>query len=211
MHIDGRMPRRSRSASAALGIVFACGSLVPALATAQAAPAPTSPSAPTSTTVPAPAPAPAPGAAPDPATLCETRPENRQLDFWIGEWDVLADGQKVAQSSIQRFAGSCSVLESYAQPDGYSGKSINFYDATLRKWRQTWVDKAGTVSEFSGSLRDGAMELEGETHARSGTVVLRRMTVRPLAVDRVRQSSERSLDSGRTWQKAYDFEYVRKK
>jgi hypothetical protein len=97
------------------------------------------------------------GANPDPATLCDARAENRQLDFWIGEWDVRDDGKKIAESSIQRLAGSCSVLESYSQPDGYSGKSINFYDATLKKWRQTWVDKVGTVSEFTGELRDGAL------------------------------------------------------
>lgn len=148
---------------------------------------------------------------PDPATLCDARAENHQFDFWLGEWDVLDDGRKIAESSIQRFAGSCAVLESYSQPDGYSGKSINFYDGTLKKWRQTWVDRIGTVSEFTGELKDGAMQLAGETHTRNGTVVLRKMTVGTIDPNRVRQSSERSSDGGKTWQKAYDFEYVKRR
>jgi hypothetical protein len=146
----------------------------------------------------------------DLAALCDTRPENHQFDFWLGNWDVYDKEERVAESTIQRLPGSCAILESYSQPDGYSGKSINFFDSRLTKWRQTWVDKVGTVSEFTGEFVEGAMRLEGETHTRDGKVILRKMTVSAIDSSRVRQYSERSSDRGNSWSTAYDFTYRRR-
>ncbi|HWC64680.1 MAG TPA: hypothetical protein VG777_01255 [Thermoanaerobaculia bacterium] len=138
--------------------------------------------------------------------------ESSQFDFWAGEWSVEETGQPgkpVASSREEKIAGGCALLESYEEPDGYSGKSVNFYDPVLKKWRQTWADSAGNVSEFSGELRDGAMRFEGESHTASGERVYRRLTFTPLAEGSVRQRSEASLD-GKTWKVNYDYRYVRK-
>ena len=77
-----------------------------------------------------------------PAAPCASQPHYRQFDFWVGEWDVTAQGRKFAESSIQPLipeqpASSCVIYEHYRQPDGYHGKSFNFYDAHLGQWRQT--------------------------------------------------------------------------
>mgnify|MGYP000871688538 CR=1 FL=1 len=76
--------------------------------------------------------------------------------------------------------------------------------------RNDEVDRAGTVSEFSGVSKDGAMVLEGQTHTRDGKVILRRMTLSVIAEGRVRQYSERSDDDGATWRVAYDYVYRRR-
>ena len=146
----------------------------------------------------------------DLAAVCDARAENHQLDFWLGKWDVYDRDEKVGESTIERFPGSCAILETYTQVDGYSGKSVNFYDAALKKWRQTWVDKVGTVSEFTGEPADGAMKLEGETHFRDGKTVHRRMTLSRIDDAKVRQFSERSADGGKSWATAYDFTYKRR-
>jgi hypothetical protein len=138
-------------------------------------------------------------------------PEYKQFDFWVGEWDVMDNGRKIATSSIQRIVGDCIIFENYSQEDGYSGKSFNFFDATLRKWRQTWVDSSGNVSEFAGEFRDNAMRLEGESHRQNGQRVLRRMILSTVRPDRVRQYSERSVDGGTTWSLAYDYLYIRRR
>lgn len=153
-----------------------------------------------------PAPPPAPKSSP-----CPVKPEYRQFDFWIGEWDVTDKGKKIANSSIQRIVGDCVVFENYFQLDGYVGKSFNFFDAALGKWRQIWVDGLGKVSEFIGEYKDDAMRFEGETHRSDGNKMLRRMTLSKLGPDRVRQYSERSLDGGKTWAAGIDFIYIRKK
>jgi tetratricopeptide (TPR) repeat protein len=140
---------------------------------------------------------------------CTSQPEYKQFDFWVGEWVVTSEGQQVATSSIQRIVNGCIIFENYAQSDGFTGKSFNFFDATLKKWRQTWVDGTARVSEFAGMFKDGAMRFEGESHLQDGTRILRRMTLFNLAPDRVRQLSEASTDGGKTWRVTYDFLYTR--
>ena len=141
---------------------------------------------------------------------CANQTEYKQFDFWVGEWVVTSEGQQVATSSIQRIVNSCIIFENYSQADGYLGKSFNFFDAHLHKWRQTWVDGTGFVSEFAGEFKDGAMRFEGESHLADGSKVLRHMTLFKLGTDRVRQLSEVSTDDGKTWRVNYDFIYTRK-
>ena len=141
---------------------------------------------------------------------CSAKSEHRQFDFWVGDWDVLDDDQKVAESSIQRIIDGCVIYENYTQADGYTGKSFNFYDSHLRKWRQTWVDANGMASEFVGEFKEGVLRYEGESHFPDGKKALRRMTFFRLETDRVRQYSEISRDDGKTWHPHYDLIYVRK-
>ncbi|MFL6228059.1 MAG: hypothetical protein ACJ741_04710 [Pyrinomonadaceae bacterium] len=146
-----------------------------------------------------------------PVSPCPSKAEYREFDFWLGEWDVTDQGRKIATSSIQSIVGGCVVFENYAQADGYTGKSFNFYDGALGRWRQTWVDAYGNVSEFVGEFKDGAMRYEGETHRAGGVKVLRKMILTWLDAGRVRQFSERSTDGGKTWTLAYDYIYTRRK
>ena len=133
----------------------------------------------------------------------------RQFDFWIGVWDVTDSGKVIAASTEELTVDSCMLIENYFESDGYTGKSINFFDPYLKKWRQTWVDCQGNVSEFVGEFRDGAMRFEGESH-RAGKKIFRRLTFFNLGPDRVRQYSEASLD-GIKWHVNYDYLYIRKK
>jgi hypothetical protein len=138
------------------------------------------------------------------------REENRQFDFWIGEWNVQnPQGQQVGTSSIQRIENGCIILENWTGGQGGTGKSLNFYDGSIRKWRQTWADSDGDVSEFAGVYKEGAIRFEGESHSASGVTTKRRLTFFNLGPNRVRQFSEASND-GKTWAVDYDFTYVRK-
>ena len=145
---------------------------------------------------------------------CAARPETTQFDFWLGDWEVRPsegapdDGTR-ASSHEEKIIGGCVLLENYEEPGGYTGKSINFFDPVLKKWRQMWVDSAGNTSEFEGDFRDGAMRFEGESHAAAGKRIFRRLTFTPLRGGSVRQRSEASLD-GKTWKVNYDYTYVRR-
>ena len=142
---------------------------------------------------------------------CAASPEFRQFDFWIGEWDVQSNGQPAGKSSVQLILGECVIFENWTGIMGMNGKSFNIYDATRNKWRQTWVDDRGGITEFTGEHKDNKMEYLAEKIGADGGKTLRRMTLFNLGPDRVRQFGEQSVDSGKTWNTQYDFIYIRKK
>ncbi len=101
-----------------------------------------------------------------PPKPCLTMPESRQLDFWIGDWDVSQTGKpippKPSRSRIEPSDDGCVVNELYTTPVGYSGRSLNAYDANKKHWEQFYVDSAGGVNHFIGHGRDGNMYYEGD-------------------------------------------------
>jgi hypothetical protein len=146
-----------------------------------------------------------------PARPCDARPEHRQFDFWIGEWDVTVKGQAAGTNSIQLILDKCVLQENWTGSKGGVGKSFNFFNAATNRWQQTWVDNGGGVLEFSGEFRDGAMRFQGETPNKGGGKTLNRMTFTPLPDEKVRQVIENSKDDGKTWTVGFDGLYSRRK
>jgi len=144
-----------------------------------------------------------------PPTPCSD-PEYRQFDFWLGEWNVMAKGNRVGTNSIVRILGGCVLAEHYVTPKGYEGWSHNVYDGARKVWHQTWVDNQGGALYLEGGLQDGKMVLQGERPAPDGSgTVLNRITWSKLDKGRVRQHWEASKDGGTTWTTAFDGTYVR--
>jgi len=139
-----------------------------------------------------------------------TTDENQQFDFWLGEWDVFSEDNCIAYSRIEKIVGRHIILENYEQEDSYIGKSLNYYDHYLNKWRQNWVDSVGTVGDFTGECKDDIMRFEGESHLRDGRKIIRLMIISRINENEVRQYSEKSDDDGQSWKVAYDFMYRRK-
>jgi hypothetical protein len=138
------------------------------------------------------------------AAVCSA-PVHRELDFWLGHWQVVENNQVVATSTIESVSGGCAVREIYAQKDGYHGTSLSFHDPVLGRWRQTWVDSAGSVGEFHGVFSEGAMRFEGETHTADGKRVYRRMSLERDGMG-ILQKSLKSMD-GATWAPHYEIRY----
>ena len=142
---------------------------------------------------------------------CKYSAESRQLDFWIGTWDVMTpQGQKAGVNVIQPFAEGCSIMENWTATGGGNGKSINYYDASTQKWYQFWIGSGGGALRYEGSFRDGAMRFEGETVA-NGKKTFHRLTFSKNDDGTVRQFAEISNDQGKTWTVSYDFKYVKSK
>ena len=134
-------------------------------------------------------------------------PEHRQFDFWLGTWNVMAGDRQAGTNTIDSILGGCVLREHYTTARGYEGWSHNAYDAARGRWHQTWADNQGTLLQLDGGLVDGAMVLEGETIAPTGTV-RNRITWTRLDQGRVRQHWQTSADSGRTWTNAFDGTYL---
>ncbi|MEI2719440.1 MAG: tetratricopeptide repeat protein [Gemmatimonadales bacterium] len=140
---------------------------------------------------------------------CESDPDARRFDFWVGEWDVSPSGAPTVaagRSSVQRVSGGCALLENWTASNGSVGKSLNAFNKATGQWQQYWVGQGGGVVEFRESRWDGP------------TLVLRtvggtpwqRLSFTPIDSNTVRQFGETSSDSGKTWQVGYDFRYRRR-
>jgi len=144
---------------------------------------------------------------------CKRDPETRKFDFWVGEWKLTArNGQPAGESSIQLVSGQCAVLENFHNVNGAEGKSLSAYNALTKKWQQFWVAQLGGVTEYRDSKWDGnTLIFFSSTVKANGQPQLIRMSYTPLSPDQVRQLGETSDDDGKTWQRAYDIIYDRKK
>lgn len=143
------------------------------------------------------------------AAAC-TAPEHRAFDFWLGEWQVRTpDGKLAGTNRIEREYDGCVLHEKYTTGRGYSGESLNIYDAPRKVWHQTWVDTTGMLLMLEGGLRDGRMVLEGQTTGADSVVTKHRITWTPGADGSVRQLWE-SMDAKGQWAIAFDGAYTRK-
>lgn len=173
-------------------IPLALAALLPALALAQSPPPSTS------------AQGQAAPAAPPPCTA----PEQRQFDFWLGQWEVtLPDGKPAGRSRIESILDGCVVLENWTGASGFSGKSFNIHNRATGNWEQYWVSHGGNRLHLVGGLRDGAMVLEGRRETpdpQSGKLPRERVTWTRQADGAVRQLWETSTDDGASWQVTFD-------
>jgi hypothetical protein len=139
-------------------------------------------------------------------------PEYRQFDFWLGRWEVFGpQGRKAGDNVIETIERGCALIERWHGQGGYTGTSLNAWDASARVWRQHWVDSQGGVLRLSGRLELGRMVLTGsDPHPdRPAVQRLQRITWSPLEGGAVRQLWEQSDDAGATWAVVFDGRYVK--
>lgn len=151
------------------------------------------------------------------AQPCRDAPNGKALDFWVGDWSVVAvaDGAPQGTSHIESVLGGCAVIENWYEAGG-DGKSLFSFDARSGLWNQTWVTED---TSRPGGLKnkvlvavgpDGAVRFQGTIFVRPGVTVLDRTTLTPLKDDRVRQTIEISRDGGTSWTANFDAYYIRK-
>ena len=169
-----------------------------------------SPAAFAQTASPAPAPAPTPSPAPARPVPC-TSPEHRQFDFWVGEWNVNGpQGGLAGTNRIEKIMDGCVIQENWQSQGAAKGTSFNLYDDTDKKWHQVWVDNQGHLLALVGELKDGKMQMTGETTNRNGQKVMHQIVWEPQGAGKIRQHWQSSVDSGKTWSTAFDGVYNRK-
>jgi hypothetical protein len=144
-----------------------------------------------------------------PPPACEAA-EHKQFDFWVGRWSVYpkqAPQQKIAESLVEKLYGGCAIRENWMPLKGGGGGSLNAYRPTEGRWRQTWLDAAGSWAEFSGKWNGQAMVLEGPWAQPGKPKSRTRMTYTPHPDGTVEQAGETSDDEGKTWTPSFDLLY----
>jgi hypothetical protein len=136
--------------------------------------------------------------------------KSRQLDFWVGHWDVYpkAHPEKlVAHSVIENLYAGCAIRENWMPLSGGAGGSLSTYVPSRGTWRQFWVDSSGATVDFEGGWNGSAMVLEGVWPQPGKPTQRTRMTYSKLADGSVEQAGQSSDDNGKTWQPSFDLIY----
>ncbi|MBN8586827.1 MAG: tetratricopeptide repeat protein [Rhodothermia bacterium] len=144
-------------------------------------------------------------------TPCMYEAAYRKFDFWVGAWEVKVSGQLVGKNTIEVISGGCALLENWVATNGGTGKSINFYDAALGKWKQTWVGTQGGPMEFV-EVKSDENQMIFEANIMNPTdkkTKITRLSFVKQPNGDVRQYFEDSFDGGGTWHSTFDAMYVR--
>jgi len=143
--------------------------------------------------------------------------QQKQFDFWLGEWNLTWPGEKAGESghgtnSIRRVLDGCVVNENFSGEDSMPlrGISVSIFDARSGKWKQTWVDNEGGYLDFIGEFRDRKMILSRSFTQPDGTTIHQRMVWKNISQNELDWSWESSTDGGKNWKVLWPIHYKRK-
>jgi len=153
---------------------------------------------------------------PAPANPCAAS-QQRQFDFWVGEWDLTWPGQNGGSlghgtNSINRILDGCVVEENFSGESSMPlrGTSVSTFDASAGKWKQTWVDNEGGYLDFTGEFSSGQMILQRQATRPDGTRIMQRMVWKNITANELDWSWEASSDGGKSWQVNWPIHYKRR-
>ena len=153
---------------------------------------------------------------PAPQKAC-AEPEQKQLDFWLGTWDLTWPGAKDGElghgsNTITRIMDGCVVQENFSGEGAtpLHGMSVSRFDPKSGGWKQTWVDNQGSYLDFTGEFKDGQMVLWRKFTLKDGKQVMQRMVFKNITPDAFDWSWEQSQDQGKTWSVQWPIHYKKR-
>jgi hypothetical protein len=156
--------------------------------------------------------APAVFAGPADSTPCSAGSPTRELDFWLGDWNITypgAPGGSVSKVSLS--LDRCEIVESWEDGQGHKGENRFAYNYENQSWRGMFADNRGHVHVFSaGKAAAGSAEFFGPSTTPMGETVLHRIKVSRVNGNKIEQTWEKSADNGASWSTVFKGEYSRK-
>ena len=141
---------------------------------------------------------------------CSTGGPYDLLDFWVGKWEVKdTSGVVIGHNHISKILDDCTVMEEWTSTGRSRGKSLNFFNPTIQKWQQVWIDNFGMPLYFDGSARPDSMIYTGETYYTQDQSTLQKMILAKIYDDEVHQTWLQSNDKGNTWNTVFFGVYKR--
>jgi len=142
--------------------------------------------------------------------------ESRQLDFWVGEWQLSYQGPKgqpaTSTNRITKTLDGCVVLEEFTGAPGtkLDGRSYSTYDRATQRWKQAWVDNTASYLDFEGATVDGNMAFVRTFTRPDGKKAHQRMVFRDVKADSLKWLWQSSPD-GQAWTTQWEIDYKRVK
>lgn len=133
----------------------------------------------------------------------------RQLDFWVGDWDLSWQGN-TGVNHIKKSFESCVIEENFGGRPGQHlmGHSVSMYDAPSGQWKQTWVDNEGSYIALTGGPQaDGTFVLATQPGPKGGRS---RMVFENIKPDSFVWRWQSSTD-GQSWKDQWVIDYARRK
>ena len=145
------------------------------------------------------------------AVPCSANSENRQFDYWLGDWSIGAPGSSGnAHSTVSAALDKCLVVEKWDGGRGHSGQNIFGYSADDKSWYGMFADNEGRVHVFtSGKVSSGSAQFEGTSRGPNGESLLNRVKITRLNPNKVEQTWEKSSNNGTSWNVVFRGEYSR--
>jgi hypothetical protein len=143
--------------------------------------------------------------------------QQKQLDFWVGSWDLTWPGNSSGEiahgtNNVTRILAGCVVQENFSGGTAMPlrGMSVSLFNPRSGKWQQTWVDNEGAYLDFVGEFKDGQMTLSREVTKPDGSKVIQRMVYKNIMPTEFDWSWESSSDGGKTWKVIWPIHYQKK-
>jgi len=105
--------------------------------------------------------------------------DHKAFDFWIGEWTVsnATNGNPAGKSKISQEEGGCVIRENWTSANsGFTGTSLNFYNAAKERWEQLWIDNNGGYLKLKGKRTGNQMILSSDPFDKDGKKLINRIT-----------------------------------
>ncbi|MFL6759300.1 hypothetical protein [Sphingomonas sp.] len=143
---------------------------------------------------------------------CRATEVSRNLDFWIGDWDVYVGSMLAGRDTVERILDGCAVTERWNGGGGDEGMSLFAYDARKDLWTQNWVTNNSAVPggikvKVVRAHAPASTTFQGEIEGKSGAVYYDRTILTALPGGRVHQEIQVSRD-GVAWRTGFDAIYV---
>lgn len=123
--------------------------------------------------------------------------DHRALDFQLGEWRLVSEGEVVGRSRVEKLEEGCLIAEVWSFMDGRAGRTYSFLDRAAGVWRRFSVSNRGVVVKSAGTVDGGALLLRGEHVSAGGETSRWRERWVPEAGGRIRLSTGGSGARGR--------------
>ncbi len=152
-------------------------------------------------------------------TLACNSPENRQFNFWIGDWDIQQsilnkDGtwlKTKAHTSVTPILNGCALEEHWEGDvkffwsgmqniEHMKGFSIRYYDPQKSEWNIHWLDNKNLNMGLgvTGNFKNGKGEFFSEPNNANGNSISR-ITFSNITENSVHWDLAFSKDEGKTW------------
>lgn len=140
------------------------------------------------------------GNRPPPGTPPSSRGPLEEVDFLLGEWEVLDDrGRRVGSMSAHPMEHERGVVLNWRGDQGDTSTSLLFFDEFVESWRSVSINSDGAVTELSGHAHRAELEYSGEVHTERGDRFLQRGAIEQMRDGNLGQIVEESEDDGRSW------------